>query len=537
MKKRGIFLSTTGFVLFIGLILLWLPWLGETPFYSKGEPREALVAVSMLQSGDWILPVSCGEMPYKPPFMAWLIAIFAWLFNGGVVNEFVSRLPSTIAAIAMIMAGYQWAKGAKDKHFALVMALVTATSFEVFRAAEACRVDMVLTAAMVGAMYVIYEIRERRGRDNVGWYCAAAALLTVATLTKGPVGALLPCLAGGIYLLTRGDNFWKSLVKMLILCIVSFVLPALWYYAAWKRGGDAFIDLAWEENIGRLTGTMSYHSHENPFYYNFITIIAGMLPWTLLAILALFRWKTFRQWPLKPSALLALVTALTVIIFYCFPASKRSVYLLPAYPFMAYGIAVIVESLRGSGATRFFGRLMAFIGIAAPVIVALVELIPNNFFPGFHLHGWLSWFLLLLPIGVTAWWWFCARSTSEVALPVVWALLVCYSGSIMPAVFHNPLKTDATLARFESLKATHRPLYVIGSANKAGLAYWSNFYLGDRMRRVDNMEQANALPAGVSLWIPAPQDTLGLSDKWVKEEFGFNPDNRKTAWLATKIKN
>ena len=537
MKKRGIFFSTTGFVLFMGLVLLWLPWLGETPFYSKGEPREALVAVSMLQSGDWILPVSCGEMPYKPPFMAWLIAIFAWLFNGGVVNEFVSRLPSTIAAICMIMMGYQWAKTAQNKHFAMVMALVTATSFEVFRAAEACRVDMVLTAAMVGAVYIIYEIRERRGRDNVGWYCACAALLTIATLTKGPVGALLPCLAGGIYLLLRGDNFWKSFFKMILLAIVALLLPALWYYAAWKRGGDAFIDLAWEENIGRLTGTMSYHSHENPFYYNFITIIAGMLPWTLLAIFALFRWKTFRQWPLKPSAMLSLVTALTVIIFYCFPASKRSVYLLPAYPFMAYGITVIIESLRGSGATRFFGRLMAFLGIAAPVVVALVELIPNNFFPGFHLHGWLSWTLLALPVVVTLWW-LRGTNRSEVGMPIVWALLVCYSGAIMPAVFHNPLKTDETLQKFEALKATKRPIYVVGAPNKAGagLSYWANFYLDDRMKRVDNIEQANQLPKGVSLWLPLPQDTAGLSSDWAKMPFGFNPDNRKTAWLATKVR-
>ena len=35
-----------------------------------------------------------------------------------------------------------------------------------------------------------------------------------------------------------------------------------------------------EENIGRLTGQMSYESHEQPFYYNFITLIAGCLPWT-----------------------------------------------------------------------------------------------------------------------------------------------------------------------------------------------------------------------------------------------------------------
>lgn len=536
MKKRGMFFSTTGFVLLMGLILLWVPWLGETPFYSKGEPREAVVAMSMLNSGEWILPVTCGgEIPFKPPFFAWLIAIFAWLFNGSVVNEFVSRLPSALAAVGMIMMGYQWAKKAQDKHFAMTMALVTATSFEVFRAAEACRVDMVLTAAMVGAVYIIYEIRERRGRDNVGWYAAAAGLLTIATLTKGPVGALLPCLIGGIYLLLRGDNFFKTFFKMLALVTVAFILPALWYYAAWKRGGDAFFDLAWEENIGRLIGTMSYESHVRPFWYNFVTIIAGMLPWTLLAILALFRTRTYHHWPFRPSGLMAMTAALTVILFYCIPSSKRSVYLLPAYPFMAYGITVLIESLRHTGVTRFFGKLMAFLGIAAPIIVALIELVPNNFFPGFKLHGWLPWLILCLPVAVSIWW-LKGTSRSEVGMPVVWAMLVCYSGAVMPAIFHNPLKTERTADIFSAMQVTKRPIYVVGTPNKTGLAYWSNFYLNNRMKYIESYEKADSLPAGTTLWISNPGDTVSLSSDWAKGEFGFNPDNRRTAWIATKMK-
>ena len=41
-------------------VLVILPFLGETIFYSKGEPREAIVAFSMLESGNWILPVNYG---------------------------------------------------------------------------------------------------------------------------------------------------------------------------------------------------------------------------------------------------------------------------------------------------------------------------------------------------------------------------------------------------------------------------------------------------------------------------------------------
>ena len=44
---------------------LFVPFLSETLFTTKGEPREAVVAVSMLNQGNWILPVSFGaDIPY-----------------------------------------------------------------------------------------------------------------------------------------------------------------------------------------------------------------------------------------------------------------------------------------------------------------------------------------------------------------------------------------------------------------------------------------------------------------------------------------
>ena len=46
-------------------VLVLVPFLGETIFYSKGEPREAIVAYTMLESGNWILPMNYGvEIAY-----------------------------------------------------------------------------------------------------------------------------------------------------------------------------------------------------------------------------------------------------------------------------------------------------------------------------------------------------------------------------------------------------------------------------------------------------------------------------------------
>ena len=49
-------------------IVMMIPFLGLTDFNTKGEPREAVVAYTMLEHGNWILPINNGgDIPYPPP--------------------------------------------------------------------------------------------------------------------------------------------------------------------------------------------------------------------------------------------------------------------------------------------------------------------------------------------------------------------------------------------------------------------------------------------------------------------------------------
>ena len=113
----------------------------------------------------------------------------------------------------------------------------------------------------------------------------------LATLTKGPVGIILPCLVIGVYLLIRKFPFWKITYKLILTAIISFILPFLWYYAAYQQGGQTFMNLVMEENFGRFMGKMSYESHEEPVIYYIYTTLAGFLPWSLLVIISLFTYK------------------------------------------------------------------------------------------------------------------------------------------------------------------------------------------------------------------------------------------------------
>lgn len=493
-------------------VLTVVPFLGLTDYHTKGEPREAIVAYTMLETGNWILPENNGgDMAYKPPFFHWCIAVVSAV--AGEVNEFTSRLPSAVAMILMILAGYAFFARRRGRELALIAALVTLTAFEVHRAGFACRVDMVLTCCIVWALYRLFRWTES-GCRGVPWL--AVLLMGCGTLTKGPVGFILPCLVTGVYLLIRGYRFWRVCGQMTCFVLLSCVLPALWYVAAYRQGGDAFLDLVMEENLGRFLGKMSYESHENPPSYNVMTVLTGMLPYTLLALMALFsvRWSRlrtgFRGWwsrlvdavrRMDDTRLYSLLSIVLIFVFYCIPKSKRSVYLLPIYPFLAYYLAELVLWLAGRSprTLRIYGGVMAGLGILLTLVFGVVRmgLVSPELFQGKHAaenQAYLSalagnaigvgWLLVLLPlVAAVYWFWGVRRSVSPRtlfyrSLLVAVALFVSLDGVYQPAVLN--VKSDRKMAGEVMAFVPDGPLYSYVDTEMMRF-FVINFYSGNRV--------------------------------------------------------
>lgn len=498
-------------------IVLTMPALGLSDFYSKGEPREAIVAYTMLEHGNWILPINNGgDIPYKPPFFHWCIALCSLL--QGYVSEFTSRLPSAIALVLMAVGGFRFFARRRGVGLALIATVLTLTAFEVHRAGTNCRVDMVNTAFMVGALYLMYAWWER-GKHALPWL--AILCMSGAALTKGPVGILLPCFVMGVFMLTQRENVWSAIWRMALTALCAMVLPLLWYYAAWQQGGDEFLRLVKEENVDRLLGKMSYESHENPFWYNFITLITGWLPYTLMLLCSLFvlPWKQFSKTRLVQSIRkadsLQIFTWLCfglILFFYCIPKSKRSVYLLPCYPFMAMLMAqyiVWLMSNKKDVVLKAFVWIMAAIGIILTLafVVLKWQCVPDTIFHGKHaaanvamLHAlenialtprtmFLSWLPGIVSVlAVRHLWPKSGRYQSSRAIDFILSLVVCIFLSLdnvfQPAVLNT--KADKALAPEIEERFDMQHLYSYMSAPM--LHFFSlNFYLGDRIQQFDKV--------------------------------------------------
>ena len=517
-------------------IVMLIPFLGLSDFNTKGEPREAVVAYTMLEHGNWILPINNGgDIPYKPPFFHWCIAFFS-LFIGHV-NEFTSRLPSAVSLVLMTIGGFVFYAKRKGTQISLIAAILTLTAFEVHRAGINCRVDMVNTAFMVGAMYLLYRWWEK-GKHQLPWL--AILCMSGATLTKGPVGIILPCFVMGVFMLTQRENFWGIVWRMALTALLSLIIPFCWYYAAYLQGGDEFLRLVKEENIDRFMGKMAYESHENPAWYNLLTLVMGWAPYTLLLLFSLFilPWKKFSKTRFlenakkaTPLQVFTWLAFLLILFFYCIPKSKRSVYLLPCYPFMAYLIAeyIVWMMKEKMEAIKVYAGVIASLAVILVIATLVIRAggIPDTIFHGKHAadniamlhaigestHGILFYVCYMFLI-IGAYHIFKALKKKETSqmmkytLVMIIAIFITLDSTLQPAVLNT--KADKHLAPVIEKKFDTSKLYSYISVDM--LHFFSlNFYLGDKIQQFDKV-----LPQDGVLMIPE-SDVPDFKEKFGKD--------------------
>jgi hypothetical protein len=353
---------------------LFLINLGAYPFYTKGEPREAVIVFNMLHGGGFILPLRAGiEVPSKPLLMHWLAAIVSFIAGG--VNEWTVRLPSALFAIGGMLAAYLYVRRLFDNRIAFLAALILGTTVQYLEAGSGARVDMTLTFFMEIALFEFILIAEGLTARRMTMYFAIA----MAVLSKGPVGLVLPALIALVWIAI--ERRWELLRELRLGRGAALValLAGGWYLAATVAGGMPFVHkqlLA--ENLFRFVRDNAFHQgHAHPFYYMEGALMAGFMPWSPL-LLIVFVQAARRPRQMDPRLSYVMVWFVVVLLFYNLPQSKRGVYLLALYPALATLLAIYVEAaarrLDVSGKwLRLLSQLaaMAFVLIGVDALLGL----------------------------------------------------------------------------------------------------------------------------------------------------------------------
>ena len=508
-------------------MLLMLPFIGIGDFYTKGEPREASQAISMIQDGKWILPLEyADEISFKPPLMQWLIAGISLV--AGNVTEATSRLPSALSLIGLTVFTLIFLLRRKSKMEAVLAALIFLTNFEIHRNGLECRLDMTLAFFMSMALMEMFKWEERKLK---GFPVLLVVFLGCASLVKGPVGIVLPCFVFGIYLLIIKYSFWKALWKNAMIAVPALLMLSVWYVMAYRQEGDHFLAIAFAENVGRFLGMnrdalgIDYHlGHNAPFWYYFPAILTGFLPWSLALVFAAFAFGYKKWWKgVKESGtswfqrfatmdrvtLFSLLVVAVFIFFYAFPSSKRSVYILPVYPFASYLLARVflwVEKNRPS-IFRIIGRIILGIATSLLLLTGIFHFLNLSGFVALFITdaktlndvalfsdyfmnpGWpgiLLW-LFLLVVSMLYIGWMRMKNVRTLVFgffTLFISMQIFLEGTVYP-VFKNGYSVQQVAREFSSAYNLKGKMYVMNNLRYYGNLYGLNFYLHNEFKNFE----------------------------------------------------
>lgn len=291
----------------------------------------------MVDRGDWILMHLNGSVyGDKPPLFFWLIALSSYLWQG--FTSFSVRFPSAVFGTLTVLLTFFLGERLYSSRAGFFSGLILATSLHFAYLSTRANIDATLTffttASFLCFFFWYQEGREEGTRHSrmvqnlsiFGFYISMA----MATLTKGPIGLVLPLLASLIYLLLQKDYGEMKRMKLLPGIPLFLAIVLAWYLPAISLGGRAYV----EENLFRHT-TEAYTTgwtHPSPLYYYLYNFPMSFMPWTLCLPAAVVYGCSKATIGKRKEFIFLSVWCLVIFVFFSLSKSKRALYLLPLYP-------------------------------------------------------------------------------------------------------------------------------------------------------------------------------------------------------------
>jgi len=359
--------SSLNRVLILSLVLFLISFTSSffRDLWEPDEPRFALVAREMIETGNYVMPHR-NNRPYpdKPPFLFWTIAGFSTVTGG--VNSVSAMLPSAVALALSIFLVFLIAKLlTKDEKLSFIAAVVFATAFKPYWQGTHVQIDMLLSCIIYGSIYFILRFFEEKNNKYLYLFYF---LMGLAVLAKGPVGFIIPLGTVVIYSIVKKEKLkvvlnWKGILLMLF---VVGVWLALLIIQSIENGEIEYLkNILFKQTVVRFA--KSWH-HKQPVYYFLKVVVYDFFPWSLFLISYFV--KSIKEKTLFKDNLFSFIWFAFTIAFFSIPSGKRGLYILPMYPAMAIMVAWLIykEQLKSkylSIPAVLVGVIYTFVGIFA----------------------------------------------------------------------------------------------------------------------------------------------------------------------------
>lgn len=426
--------SRTVAPLLITLVAMSLNLAGNsaTGLWDRDEPRFAVAVREMRARQNWLIPTFNGEPRYhKPILIYWLMGLSTKLAGD---SPFGARLVSALAGMGTCLLVWALGRRMLGPRAGLLAGLIAAVTPIMFGESKLATTDATLAFWLVGCQFCLWELARKPSRAIAAMFWV---LLSLAFLTKGPIGMIFLTAAGGLawWWGWPAPLAWKRLHPRWGLLALT-LLTAPWYVAIVLYSRGEFLRFAvGSQIIQRITTGVEEHGGF-PGYYLVCSLLA-FYPWSAFipaAVLAAWRPKRSDHrlgfllgWLVGPWILLECVQ--TRLIHYYLPAFPAGVLLVAWF---VERVAAEGMSLRRWPLGRLGLGLLGGIGVAGTVgLMAAAACAPG------HLRLPLGLLSLILGTGTLLgilWFHHGATRRAVQGLIITWGLfLLILGGWMVPA--------------------------------------------------------------------------------------------------------
>ena len=323
--------------------------IGTYSLMDVDETRYVAMSRDMFNTRDFLTLYLNGEYFFeKPPLYFWQECLSFAIF--GKINEFTARFPVALLGFLFSFIVYTTSRKRISRSFGVFTSLILATSLEFIILSKYAILDIVLTFYIGLALIVYFQTFFCLERHKKYYWWAFYVFSALAVMAKGIPGFVVPFgTAFFCSLITKRfkENFKPIFLIPGVILFSIIVLP--WHIIMFHKYNPLFFnEYIIKHHLHRFLNTAHNEiGRKEPFYYYFITILWGFLPW-IFSTIAVFaeKLKNIEKFDLfgyiekfdfekldnvHKSLVLCWVAILFIFLFYSMSTTKLITYILPIY--------------------------------------------------------------------------------------------------------------------------------------------------------------------------------------------------------------
>jgi 4-amino-4-deoxy-L-arabinose transferase-like glycosyltransferase len=400
--------------------------LGRQILHNDDQVRFAVLARDIVHGGDWLRPrLVDAPYHYKPPLLAWLIALVAW--PTGSITRLGAVLPSAAAAVATVLVTLAAGRRLFGDAAGRAAALVALTTYGLYVHARLPMTDVLMTCFITASAALLWPMTASGSRRAAaGFYACTAA----AVWSKGLAGFLPLAIAIAWALVSRQPGRWTALR-------LPWGLPlALAIVAPWLLFGAVAEPGAFQAGVvdNQLRWFVRHLPSSEAFTGPLENLTGVLAPWVLVLPLAVARAarRLRAGGAAREPVLFVVCWAAVAVGAVALSSEQRFRYYLPAIPPAALLIGWWAADLLASGRRpggRVYWSAVGALGAAALAAIAITGRVgPVPVVP--------AWIVLVPAVLIAALAAAVARAVAQGRLRRAFAIAWC-GAAVAVAAFHH----------------------------------------------------------------------------------------------------